>query len=211
MAAANVEVLAVRVGAAGTVQEHLTVVACLHIVLPVTVANITTNLQEACLAFLLVVLPSHIGSVHIAGGDTLTSTAAPSSASASRERIIVHVVSAADERKLLIIGETADICLCGVSVFRTVAQVHVDEPAFLHALLHGKVEHCLLLAVVNTTDAAIVALLVVRLYLLHHLRGDVLHRHLGVVREEFLTSHHNLADSLSVYLDGSVVLNLGTG
>ena len=109
------------------------------------------------------------------------------------------------------VSKTAQVQFSGVAVFRSVTHIGVQHPAFSHTFLHGKVQYGFLLTVINSGYTAIVALAVVRLYLVHHLCGQVLHGHLGVVVEEFLSAHHDFLYGLTVNLDGSVVLHLRSG
>ena len=156
------------------------------------------------------IIPSYVQTIHVTGGYTIATAKAPSAASTTWEGIVVDVVTTADKGKLHIVCVSADIGLCGIAVFCTIAHVSIDEPAFLHTFLHGQVEYGLLIAIVDTCDTAVVALFVVRLNLFNHLRGDILHSHLGVVVEEFLTTYHDFRHSLTVNLNGTVFAHLCT-
>ena len=90
----------------------------------------------------------------------------------------------------------------------TIGKVNVRNPSLSHSFLNGKVQHGLFLSVVNTCYAAVVTLALVGFQLLNHLAGQVLHSHLGIVLEELLTLHHNLADALTVYLYVSLIIHL---
>ena len=175
------------------------------------VAHVTAHLQVSGLRLLLVVVPGHVGSVHVARGNALAAASPPSATATAGEAAVVHVVATADEGELHVVGVSADVSLGRVSVLGAVAHVGVDEPPLLHALLDGQVQYGLLLAVVDAGDAAVVALLFVRLQFFHHLCRDVLHGHLCVVGKEFLAVHHDFRHRLAVDLDGSVVAHLGTG
>ena len=191
------------------VQELLAVVQRQVACPVVVVSDVTSNLEQSGRVFGLVVVPGKVESGHLAGYDA--ASAAPSAASASGESLVVHVVDGADYGHLEMVCKAAQVHLSGVTVFRAVSHVCVQHPSFLHALLYGQVQYGLFLAVVNAGNAAVVALAVIRFYLVHHLCGQVLHGHLGVVVEEFLSAHHDFLYGLSVYLDGTVVFHFCSG
>ena len=92
-------------------------------------------------------------------------------------------------------------------MFCTHSKVKLIDPTILHTLLDGKVEYCFLLTVVDTSDTCKVALTLIRLDAVDDVSVEVLHCHLRVVEEEFLTVNENLVDALAVNLHVTVIVN----
>ena len=88
-------------------------------------------------------------------------TAAPPTTAATGEAIVAHIVATGNDGEVGIVRKATHIGLGSIAVLSTIAQIDVDEPTFLHTFLHGQVKHRLFLPIVNTCDAAIVALSVV--------------------------------------------------
>ena len=172
--------------------------------------HIAAYLQQAGRVLGTTVLPRKVGSGHAAGDDA--ATAAPATTeTAAREAAVIDIVAAAYDGELIVIHKAMQVGLERIAVLGAASFVEIEQPALLCALLQGEVEHGLLFAIIYTRDARVVALAVVGLELLHHLGGQVLHGHLGVVVEELLALDHYLAHGLAVYLDGAVFVHLGTG
>ena len=106
------------------------------------------------------------------------------------------------------VQKAADISLHRIAVLRAIAPIEIHNPALLHTLLDTKVEHRLLLAIVDARHTAIIALLVVSLDLLDHLGRNILHRHLSVIIKELLAIDKNLLDRLAIDLDRAVIAHL---
>ena len=173
-------------------------------------AHVAARLEQAGLILFLAVLPGEVHTGHLAADDAATATAAATSASApAAHRAVVDIVGGADDGEVVVVHEAVDGEFGRIAVFRTVCAVGVDEPAFFHALLHREVEHRLFVAVIDAGDAAVVRLAFVGFDLLHHLRRQILHGHLGVVGEELLAVHHDLLDGLAVDGDVAVVVHFG--
>ena len=82
------------------------------------------------------------------------------------------------------------------------------DDALHHALGHGEVDDRLLLSVVDAGKLGLLGLLADDLELLDQLGGDVLRGDLGIVEEERLALHRDLAHGLSVDRDRTVVGDL---
>ena len=189
-------------------QEHLAVRGREGCVAPVVIEDMPARLQHAGCIFGLSIVPREVGSGHLAADDA--ATAAPTAAASTGESLVVGIVAGADDGKLGMVKETSYHKLARVAVLTAVAHIGVYHPSLLHSALQGEVEHGLLLAVVNSGDARVVALLVVGFQLLNHLGRQILRGHLIVSLEEVLALHQNLAHGLPVDLDVAVVVNLGS-
>ena len=130
---------------------------------------------------------------------------------AAREALVVDVVHGAYEGHLGLVPEVVHHSAGRVAVLRASGHVGVAEPAGIHLLLHGEVEHGLLLPVVDAGDAGQVGLLVISLQVLDDVHGQVLQPGGHVAAEELLAVHHYLGHVLAVYLHVAVVVNLGSG
>ena len=195
-------------GGVYVIEESLAVRLGQRTALRVGVVYVASCLEESGRIVGLAVVPPEVCTGHGTGGDASASAPAwPAPA----ESVVVDIVPAQDKRELSVVEEAVDVGFGRVSVFGAIAHIHVGYPALLHILFHCEVKHSLLLAVIDAGDAGIVTLLVVCLYLLHHLGGQVLHGHLGVFLEELLTLYHHLRHRFAVDLDGSVVAHLCTG
>ena len=96
-------------------------------------------------------------------------------------------------------------------MLRTAGQVEVGHITAIHALLDGEVKHGFLVAVLDTGDAGLIALLVVEFHVLDDGDGQVLQRRLRVAKHEFLTIDEDFLHLLAVDGDISVLVDLGTG
>ena len=114
-------------------------------------------------------------------------------------------------------GEAHDACLRvearthktrGISVLGAYAYVGIGEETLVHALLQSKVEHCLLVSVVDAGHPCQVALLVVGLYFLNDGCRKVLHGGLGVTRHKLLAVDKDFLHLLAVDGNLSVVVDL---
>ena len=85
--------------------------------------------------------------------------------------ILLLVVEVAGHHDTGVVGETRSHTSRGVAVLCTASQVEVGHITAVHTFLDGEVEHGLLVAVLDTGDACLVALLVVELHALYNADG----------------------------------------
>ena len=123
--------------------------------------------------------------------------------------VLVLVVHVAHHHQAHLVGEAAGHAARGVAVLGTAGQVEVGHVAAVHTFLNSKVEHGLLIAVLNAGDAGLVALLVVELHVLDDVHGQVLQRRLDVAEHELLAVEQNLLHLLAVHGDVAVLVDLG--
>ena len=83
-------------------------------------------------------------------------------------------------------------------------QVEVGHVAAVHTFLNREVEHGFLLAILDTGDTRLIALLIVELHVLDDAHGDILECRLNIAQHKFLSVEENLFHSLSV--DGDITL-----
>ena len=75
---------------------------------------------------------------------------------------------------------------------------HVTEQTVHHPLLDGKVDDCLIIAVIDAGELRLLGLLLHDLDLIDDLRGNILGRKLRIGKEESLAVDRYLTDGLSV-------------
>ena len=95
-----------------------------------------------------------------------------------------------------------------IATLGTGGQVSISKHTAIHALAKPEVDDRLLIAVVNTRDAGQVAFLVVCPDTLYDVCRQVLQGRLGVA--ELLTVDANLRNGLTVNLDVTVIIDLGS-
>ena len=167
------------------------------------VAHVSAHFQPSGLVFLFTVLPDKIHTGILVGHET--AVAAPTSMEPAGEPAVVHIVGTSKQRQPQPVGKAVHHETTRIAVFRTVSEIYIRQPAFLHFRLHREVNHRFFFPVIDTCHARVVALTVVCLDFLYHVGRQVLHRHLGVVIEEFLAVYHDSLHFLSVDGDGSVL------
>ena len=92
----------------------------------------------------------------------------------------------------------------------TASQVEVSHVPAVHTLLDGEIEHRLLLSVLNTRDASLVALLIVELHVLDDGDRQVLQRRLHITEHELLTVEQDLLHLLAIHGDITILIHLST-
>ena len=124
--------------------------------------------------------------------------------------VLVLVVGVAHQHEAGLVGEAATHGTRGIAVLRATGQVEVGHVAPVHAPLDGEVEHGLLVAVLDASDAGLVTLLLVELHVLDDAHGQVLQRRLDVAEHELLAVEQNLRHRLAVESNIAVVVDIGT-
>ena len=94
-------------------------------------------------------------------------------AAATRKPHVVGVVGVGEKHCPIIVLEKGAHKAVGIPRFGAKSEVGIRENALVHALLNAKVEHRLLVAIVDTRYASEVAALVVRLNLVYNRRWQV--------------------------------------
>ena len=128
------------------------------------------------------------------------------------EPSVVGVVSVEYYADLALVGKTAyhsrsltsPVSVPALLQVVSSSRRNISEPAFHHSRTQGKVNHGLLLTVVNACELSLVRLLLNHLHFLHYLRGDVLGRQLRVVEEEGLAVDGDFGNGLPVYSHAAV-------
>ena len=89
---------------------------------------------------------------HFRCGETI-GPAHTESATATRESAVADVVCGTEPHDAEIILHVCHHQTLGITVVCSDGEVRVSHEAFVHATLYAEVEHCLLLPVVNASDA----------------------------------------------------------
>ena len=97
-----------------------------------------------------------------------------------------------------------------VAAVRTDAHVRIRLQAFSDAALGDKFQHEVVVAVVDSRQTAQVALLVVGLHLVDHIRRQILHHRIVVARHEVAPVHLKTLHVLAVDAHLAVVIDLRT-
>ena len=92
----------------------------------------------------------------------------------------------------------------------TGSQVEIGHKATVHTLLDGKIDDRLLLAILDTRDTCLIALLVVELHVLDDIDGNIFQGRFHVAQHKFLTVEQNLLHGLAVNRDITILIDLGT-
>ena len=140
---------------------------------------------------------------------SLSVAASPSSASA--EVTVVHVVGVPHKRIAHVTKGLHRRQTDAVATVRTDAHVRIRLQTFSDTTPCDKLQHEVVVTVVDTRQAAQVALLVVGLHLFHHIRGKVLHHRIVVARHEVPAVQPEALHVLAVDADLAVVVDLRTG
>ena len=88
--------------------------------------------------------------------------------------------------------------------------VEVSHEATVHAFLDCEVDDGLLLAVLNTSDASLVRLLVVELHVLDDVNRNVFQSRLHIAKHELLAVKQNFLHHLAIDGDVAVFVNFGS-
>ena len=153
-----------------------------------------------------VVLVAHVQSCRLRVA--LPVVIASSSSAAPREVAVVHVVSISHER----ISSGTERLHCrqshSVASLRANAHIGVHLQSVAHAALGDKLEHEIVIAIVDARHAGQVALLVVGFHLVHHIRGQVFHHGIVVARHEVAAVHLEFLHTLAVDSHRAAVVDL---
>ena len=139
---------------------------------------------------------------------TLTLTGAASTTTATSEVAVVHVVRIAHKRVAHVAERFHSRQTDAIAVVRTIAHVGIGLQTTAGTALRHKLQHKVVVAVVDTRHPAQVALLVVGLHLVHHVRRQVLHHRVVIARHKVATVHLETFHVLAVDADLAVVVNL---
>ena len=184
------------------------------------------------LHFLVQQVVSAVDTAHPRGGDATAAKTAEAAHSTTASHHLAHhvaahvgeahasgaVVSVSDKTQLGLVRETAHH---HISVETPVVQRiivgrdimtgtgrHIAEQAVHHALLDGKVDDGLVVAVIDAGEFGLFGLFLDDLHLLDHLRGQVLGCELRVVQEEGLAVNGDLGDGFAVRRNVAAVVHL---
>ena len=92
---------------------------------------------------------------------------------AVRKTELVDIVEIAQKSKLIIVPESVHIKRSHIAVVSAVTALGRTEIAVFHTGLHSEIDHCFLLAVVNTGHACKIALALYHLQFVHHIDRQV--------------------------------------
>ena len=138
----------------------------------------------------------------------LTLVVAATTSATSREVAVVDIVGITHKRIAHgtkgFHGRQSD----AVAPIRADAKVGIGLQTFAHASLGHKLQHEVVVTVVQSRHPCQVALLLVSLHLVNHIRRQVLHHCIVVARHEVATVHLEFPHALAVDADLAVVVNL---
>ena len=129
---------------------------------------------------------------------------------APREVAVVHVVGIAHERVTRVAKGLHRRQANAVAPVGTDAHVGVHLQSLAGRTLRHKLEHKVVVAIINARQARQVAFLVVGFHLVNHIRRQILHYRLIVARHEVATVHLETFHLLAIDGDATVVVNLRT-
>ena len=95
-------------------------------------------------------------------------------------------------------------------MLRTSGNVEIGHVATVHTFFDGKVQHRLLLAIIDTGDTCLVALLFIELQVLNDAEGNVLQCRLHVAQHKLLAVKQNLLYRPTIDGDIAILVDLGT-
>ena len=153
----------------------------------------------------------HVQTHHLRGVQSVACTTKSSTASTTGESHVVGVVGIEESHHSHLVVEHSPHGACGVSVFSTHSGINIRERTLVHSLLDTEVEHCLLLAIVNTRHPCEVALFIVSLHPFNHGCRQVFHSSFGISSHKLLTIDKYFLHLLAVDGNLAVVTHLGTG
>ena len=135
---------------------------------------------------------------------------ASSSSPSSTEVTVVHVVGIAHKRIAYVTKGFHGCQSDAIAAVCTIADVWIGLQSFSGTTLGHKLQHEVVVTVVNVCQTAQVALLVVSLHLVNNIRGQVFHHGIVVARHEITSVQFEALHVLSVNADFTVIINLGT-
>ena len=124
--------------------------------------------------------------------------------------ILLLIVEVTGHHDTGIIGKAGAHATRGIAVLRTACEVEIGHIATVHTFLDGEVEHRLLVAVLDTRDAGLVALLIIELHILDNRDGQILQRRLCVAEHKLLTIDKDFLHLLAINGDITVFIDLRT-
>ena len=127
-----------------------------------------------------------------------------------RETHVVGIVHSSHKGYLIIVDETVDHRIAFVTVFTTITRKGITEPTLFHTRFDSQVDHGLLFAIIKTGHQRHIALLIQYLYLINHLRRQILGSYLRIIGEEFFTINQHLLDLLTVDRHLTIAIDLDT-
>ena len=151
-----------------------------------------------------------VGTHHLGSVQTLTLLTPSATAATAWEAHVVDIVGTREEHHLQIVFHHGAHASTEVTAVGSDSEIDIGHETLVHTWFDTEVEHRFFLSVLDTTDTREVALLIVGLDAVDDVGGQVLEGGLRVACHELLAIHEDLLDFLSVDLDGSVVIDLGT-
>ena len=155
---------------------------------------------------LVLLLIAHVkcGSLRL----TLTLAVAASATAATSEVAVVHVIRIT-HKCVTHVAERFHSCQAdAIAVMHAIAHVGIGLQAATGTALRHKLQHKVVVTVVDTRHPAQVALLIVGLHLVHHVRRQVLHHRVVIARHKVATVHLEAFHVLAVDADLAVLVNL---
>ena len=143
-------------------------------------------------------------------GLALTLVITSSSSTTSREVSVIHVVGIGHES---IAHRTEGFHCCQtqtIAIVGTIAQIWISLYTVAGTALGDKLECEIIITIVDTRHARQVALIVVGLYLIDYIRGQVLHHGIIVARHKVTTVEFELTHFLTIDTDLAIVVDLCT-
>ena len=139
---------------------------------------------------------------------TLSLSVTTSSSASSAEVSVVHVVGITHKR-IAYIAEGLHGCQSdAIAPIRTDADIRIGLQSSSGTSLRDEFQHKVVITVVNTCQSTQVTLLVVSLYLINHIRWQVLHHCIIIACHEVTSVQLKAFHVLSVDADFTVVINL---
>ena len=156
--------------------------------------------------FLLVV---QVDARHLSGCQTLAAST-PTTTTTGRETHIVDIVGTGHQEDFQIVLHPASEDATAIAFLCACRQIGIKHETFVHTTLDTKIEHRLLLTIIDTADTCQVTLLVVGLHPLNDRGRQVLHSRLGIARHELLAIDHDFLYLLTIDSNLTIVIDLST-
>ena len=157
---------------------------------------------------LLVVVVEHARLHGVQSAAAHATSAAEATSAATSEAHVVGVVSIGHSHQAMVTPHLHAEESASIALFSTGGQVDVSHRTAVHAGTQTEVDDRLLVTVVDTSNTSQVTLLVVSPDALHNVGGQILQGGLSVA--ELLTVDAHLGDRLTINLDITVIVDLGT-
>ena len=143
-------------------------------------------------------------------GLSLTLVIASSTSTTSREITVVHVIGIGHEG---VAHRTEGFHCCQtqtIAIVGTITQIWISLYTVAGTALGDELECEVIITIVDTRHTRQVALIVVGLYLIDYIRGQVLHHGIVITRHEVATVEFELTHFLTIDTDLAIVVDLCT-